>query len=479
MAAFVPLAGFVPDADPTTPGILTSCDGWVPSPKGMKAAPSAADPGYNALAAACLGLYVSRYNDGTSHTYAGTAAKLYELTTGTWTDRTGSITVATPTNWRWSTLGNETFASNIANVICKATTGNFATVSGAPKAALLATSLGFLITADYDASGAVPDGIFWSAQYDTTDWTPSVTTRCGKLRLLDTPGRITALKTINDQVVAYKERSMYVGADTGGEQLWLYRLVSADVGAVSQEAVVDVEYGHFFLGYNGFYAFDGNVPVRIDAGISEWFFAAVDRSKLYMVQGMYDRDRQLIYWFFPLAGSATLNRWVAFHIPSKRWGAGSMTVEWVAELPLSGLTWDALYTGTYDALLDGLSWDSSSSSNGSPFPTIVNTSHKLCYLSGLPGSSSFVTGRIGDEEQVALLRRVSPRWTTKPPSATLINTHTMVAGSSMASDAPRDMTSSGWFDVLRASRWHAAQITTTGNAELVGISVDAVPQGRM
>ena len=111
----------------------------------------------------------------------------------------------------------------------------------------------------------MPDGIFWSAQYNTADWTPSVSTRCGKLRLLDTPGRITALRTLNDQVVAYKERSMYIGNDTGAEQLWLFKLVSADIGAVSQEAVVDVEYAHLFLGYNGLYIFDGNIPpVKID-----------------------------------------------------------------------------------------------------------------------------------------------------------------------------------------------------------------------
>ena len=56
MATFVPLAGFVPDADPTTPGILTACDGWVPSPKGMRAANTAFDAGKDALAAACCGL---------------------------------------------------------------------------------------------------------------------------------------------------------------------------------------------------------------------------------------------------------------------------------------------------------------------------------------------------------------------------------------------------------------------------------------
>lgn len=479
MATFVPLAGFVPDADPTTPGVLTACDGWVPSTKGMRAAYSAYDTGKDALAAACCGLYTSRYADGTNKLYAGTASDLYELSGTSWTSRKGSITVSATSYWRWATLGNDTYASNVYNKVAKASTTNFATITEAPKAALLTTALGFLIAANYDDGTVTPDGVYWSAQYDTSDWTPDVATRCGALRLTSTPGPITALRTLNDQVVAYKERSIYIGSDTGGEQLWLYRLASADVGAVSQEAVVDVEYAHFFLGYDNFYAFDGNVPVAIGAGIKEWFFRQVDRTNIGKVQGLYDRDRGVIYWFYPTAGGSALTKWVAYHLGNKRWGAGSMAVEWVAETLTVGGTWDTLYTGTWDALMSVSSWDASSFDSSLPFPTVINTSHKLCYLSGLPGTATFTTGRIGDEEQVALLRRISPRWTTRPGNATLVNLYAMVAGDTMSSDPPRTMTSSGWFDLLRASRWHAAQLTTTGTAELVGISVDAVPQGRL
>jgi hypothetical protein len=33
------------------------------------------------------------------------------------------------------------------------------------------------------------------------------------------------------------------------------------------------------------------------------------------------------------------------------------------------------------------------------------------------------------------------------------------------------------FDVLRAARWHAVKLSVTGDAELAGITIDAVPQG--
>ena len=111
MAAFVPLAGFVPDADPTTPGILLQCDGWIPNSRGMRTAYTLTDAGYDALPAACTGYYFSRLNDGTAKCYAGTAAGLYELSGVNWTDRDGGATYVSGINWRFATLGNVTYAS--------------------------------------------------------------------------------------------------------------------------------------------------------------------------------------------------------------------------------------------------------------------------------------------------------------------------------------------------------------------------------
>jgi hypothetical protein len=173
--AFVPLAGFVPDADPTTPGILVECDGWLPSPKGMRSAYGATDAGYAALNAACTGFYFSRLTDGTSKCYAGTSTALWELTSGTWTDRTRTASAyAATTHWRFITGGLITYASNIYNKIQSATSGVFADIAAAPKAALLAGAYGFLIAGNYDTGSGVPDGLFWSAQYDPTNWTPDV-----------------------------------------------------------------------------------------------------------------------------------------------------------------------------------------------------------------------------------------------------------------------------------------------------------------
>jgi hypothetical protein len=444
---------------------------------------TAQDADFDALAAACKGLYVSRLNDGTTKTYAGTATKLYELSSGTWTDRSlGAGTYTSTTVWRWATWGNVTYAVSPYTKLQKATTGAFATVTTSgtdgPKAAVLCTSLGFLIAANYDDGTAYQDGVFWSALNAPDDWRPDVATQCGYTQLRDTPGPITAMRTLNEQIVIYKARSMFVGTYQGPPVLWGFRLVSPDIGAVSQEAVVDVAYAHFWIGYNDIWQFDSTVPTPIGGGIREWFFARVDRTQLDKIQGLFDRDRNLIYWFYPTAADAgALTKYIVFNLTTRKWGAGTLSIEFAAEVLTTGDTYDSFSSGTTWDSVPELAYDSGTFSASLPYPAVMNTSHKLCYLAGVAGTSTFTTGRMGEEDAVSLLRRISPRWLSGPTTGSLTNKYAMAAGATLTADTARTMTTGKRFDMLRAARWHAATLTTTGDAELVGFSIDAQPAG--
>ena len=105
-----PIAGFSPDADPTTPGVLTECTNIVPHPSGFKGAPSAVSVGANALAAECRGAVVATKLDGSRRIFAGTQTKLYELNGTSWTDRSaggGSSTGSSESRWSFCQFGDE------------------------------------------------------------------------------------------------------------------------------------------------------------------------------------------------------------------------------------------------------------------------------------------------------------------------------------------------------------------------------------
>jgi hypothetical protein len=81
----VRLIGLAPDMPPTTPGVMTACANMVPTEDGFAAAPSAVAPsGVGALIAQCRGGAVVGLINGTRRIFAGTAARLYELSGTSW-----------------------------------------------------------------------------------------------------------------------------------------------------------------------------------------------------------------------------------------------------------------------------------------------------------------------------------------------------------------------------------------------------------
>ena len=124
------LLGFTPDAEATTPGILTDCTNVIPYESGMKGAPTGAIPsGIAALAAECRGAAVITKLDDSRRLFAGTASKLYEVNGSTWTDvsRAGNYSGGVDARWSFTQFGNATIAANLSDTIQRSnTSGAFA-----------------------------------------------------------------------------------------------------------------------------------------------------------------------------------------------------------------------------------------------------------------------------------------------------------------------------------------------------------------
>ena len=136
-----PIAGFAPDADRTSPGILTDCENLVPFEGGFKGAPTAVATTAAALAAECRGAVVATKLDGSRRIFAGTQTKLYELNGTSWTDRSaGSYTGSSESRWSFCQFGDTTIASNLSDAMQSSSAGAFAAIAGAPKAKIVVSA---------------------------------------------------------------------------------------------------------------------------------------------------------------------------------------------------------------------------------------------------------------------------------------------------------------------------------------------------
>lgn len=471
--------GYAPDADPTSKGIFTDCAGVVPTLKGFRAAPSALDAGFPALAAACKGAASIQKLDASSRTFAGTTTSLYELSNSAWVERsetTAGYSLSSDYRWRFAQFGDVTLAAVKTDRLQASTTGNFAKANAAaPKASIVEVVNNFVIVFDTNetAYGDSPDRWWCSAIGDYTDWTPAIATQCATARLTSSPGKITAGRRYGDKIIAYKEKSMYIGTYVGQPTVFEFAEVPGRTGALSQEVVVNVGTAedpmHVFMGFDDFYKFDGARPIPIGTNrLKETVYGSLNRTYAQSCFALHDATKGNVYFFYPAGSSSNPDKCVIYNYRTDKWGRDDRTIEAALEYITPALTYQGFGTSysTYGAA-PNISYGSSAFVSGYPAPAIFNTSHKLCTMNGTPTTSSYTTGDIGDDNVESLLQFVKPRFTTAPTSGTQTNYYRQNMGDALTSDATIAL-SNARFDVLREARWHRVLHSLNGDWESPG-----------
>jgi hypothetical protein len=481
------LVNYAPDLDPATPGIMVDCTNFIPSFKGYKGGYSPLSTGLPALAAACVGSAVLFKLDASNRFFAGTATKLYEAASTSWTDvsRATAYNAGVDNRWHFAQFGNVSLAVNKGDVIQASTSGAFADLT-APKASMIETVGQFVFVGDTTEGtyGDSPDRWWCCAIGDHTDWTPSVATQCDTGRFLSTSGKLRACKRLGDQIVFYKEKAIYLGSyvGTAGGTIWDFVEIPGDAGAISQDTVVNIGTTeapvHLLMGYDNFYIFDGSRPRPIGNPLKLEVFKKINRQYAHRSCTLHDRLNGLVYFFYPSSSSnGTIDKCVVYNYKMDKWGRADRNIEIAVEYIASGDTWDTLANrfSTWDSW-DGYTWDLLFSTGAAPVPAIVDTSHMVGTMNGPSVSSDFTTGDYGDNIFLSLLTRVKPQFIVKPTSATMVNYYKSDSGETLTTGATTTMSSSR-FDLLRSSRWHRVKLSFVGDVEISSINYDFTQDG--
>lgn len=482
----IPLAGFTPDADSTTPGALINCSNMIPTLRGMAGAPTYRDPGVNALPSECRGAAVLTRLDKINRVILGTQTKLYELSGTAFVDqsRAGSYSGGIENRWCFAQFGNASLACNQTEVI-QVSTGSgspFADIAQAPKARIICVAAGFVLAFDLDATyvgGARPDAWACSGLYDYVTWTPGASTQAAFGYLYDSPGGIRAAKNFGKGVVVYKETSMYLGTYVGPPVIWQWDMIAPNVGAVSNECVIDTGTAHLFIGKDDFWIFDGSRPIPITGAPKEWFFSHSDATYLYRIRSHFNPAKNLCWWFYPTPGSAgVLTDALVYNLSNGRWGCATLPVETVfqyqgADTNYDNFPFDA--SVTYDTLPD-LPFDSPAFDTSAVSMGVVGLTHKIMTLTGPCVAAFFTTGDFGDDEQYTTLTRVTPRFIVRPIASSMIHYTSHFDGDPLENRGSNTLAGSH-YDPLASGRYHRLHVDLTGDFEIVGFTPALTPDG--
>jgi len=472
----IPLIGFLPDADPATPGVLTACENAIPGDGVLIGAPAAVTVGLTALGAECRGSILSENLAGTRRVIAGTSSAIYELDGSSWTARASGFTLGAEDAWDFCVYGNSVVAANGVTKLYRSTSSTFSELTEAPVAKHVVESTGFVLAANTTTN---TDEWLCSAYLDETDWTIDVGTQCTSGRLVSSPGPITALIRFGNDVLAFKNQALYVGAYVGPPEVWRWTQISSEAGCIGAQCCTITPAGVVFVGSDGIYIYDGTTPRPIGGGaVRDWFLSDID--PVYRARAIvsWDRIGQHVRINYPAAGgTGAKTRCLVYHVPSDRWGLAHQTVESVLTYASPSFTYTTGHASidTY-ANSPAIGYDSPFWNASNILPAVFNGSHVLCTLSGACASASLTTGDIGDDEGYRLCNNLRARYGVAPTTSICTGYVKDTSGAVLAASVSASM-SDGRHNMRQRARWHRFKLDTTGDFTLSGIRPEFVAGG--
>ena len=468
---------FNPSADPTTQGVLQSITNCIPTIRGIMGAPSPVAMAFPPLEEASKGAATVELLDGSRRAFVGAESYLYEATDGGFSLAGTGFTTG-DNRFMFTNFGNAVIACNGANPLVASTGATFTGIAGAPRAKIVESVGEFVLAFDCDNGvNHLPDQWWSCALGDYTDWTPSASTQAANGRFLDTPGGVTAAKRIGDGIAVYKRRGMYYGQYVGGDIIWQWSQVASNAGCVGSMAIANAGGVHVFIGPDDLWAYDGSLPRSIGGTIKRWFFADADPTALFRIQSHYDRVNGHVWFFYASKNSGgVLDSAIIYNMETGGWGHASQTITDVMNYVEPGTTYTGA-TGTYDGQ-PALSFDSPFWRAGSEYPVVIGQDTRLYSLVGACQSASMTLWDIGDGVTYQTIDTIIPRFSTAPQTAVMSRQIRNTQSEAWTDNDNCPLTQWQRFNFRGAYRWNKLIINTTGDFELIDLSVKLLNRGR-
>ena len=279
----------------------------------------------NSLKHPCRGAAALTDETGNTFNYAGDQAQIYSRTGNDYTqlgandqyDLSGTVD-----RWEFGRWYGKVLAVNGTN---RVQYGDFNVALAdaavdAPIAKHMAVASNFVMVGNLTANqngDADASGVSWAALGDPTNW---ATAESG-YQHLDGAGVVTKILG-GEYFTIMMTDGIYRAMPVGPPAHFQFDLVAPHRPAPYPGAIVQVGYQVYFLSYDGFYMFDGNVATAISSGkLSQTFFADFDRDSAHLMTSEADIENNLVYFAYPGVGhdGVNCNRAYCFNYETGIW----------------------------------------------------------------------------------------------------------------------------------------------------------------
>jgi hypothetical protein len=248
-----------------------------------------------------------------SNFFAWNAAASGDIITapGLWSlDNFGNKLIATINggeSFEWNS--NPTDAtSNRATIITGAPTASAFSLVSTPDRHLVffgtETTIGTSTTQD-------PMFVRFSSQEDINTYAPSATNTAGTQRLADGSKIVGAIRG-RDAIYVWTDTALFTMRFVGPPFTFSFQQVGTNCGLIGQNAAVEVDGTAYWMSENGFFRYAGRLE-SLPCLVEDHVFDDINTiPKQHINAGLNNLFGEVI-WFYPNAGSGTVNRMVAYN----------------------------------------------------------------------------------------------------------------------------------------------------------------------
>lgn len=161
----------------------------------------------------------------------------------------------------------------------------------------------------------------WSDTENPVDWTPTELNSAGGIRIPTGSEFMAALETRQEILVwtdAAVHSMRYIGApfEYSITQIGLTSLLSPNGVAAANDMV-------FWMGTNGFYAYNGRIA-GLPCSVKDYVFNDINYDQAEKITAGSNMAFNEVWWFYPSANSSENNRYVVYNYNENVWFVGSL-----------------------------------------------------------------------------------------------------------------------------------------------------------
>lgn len=446
----------------------------------------ALDISTTALTGQCLGAFSGQDSTGTAVTFAGDGSKLYNLSSGTFSDvsKLGGYSVGPTERWEFAQFGERIIATEIDDAIQYYDIGSsslFANLAGSPpNARHIAIVRDFVVLGNTSNS---ENEISWCGFNNSDQWTPG--TNQSDTQTLQDGGPIQRI--VGGEVgYIYQERAIVRMIYTGPPTIFQFDQVEQARGLVAPGALATVGNVTFFRSQDGFYSFDpvnGSTPIG-HLKVDKWFEDHLQSDTDHLITASKDPIRKLVAFSFVSTDATDItvpDTVLFYHWASKEWSYAKLVHELVFPALSQGFTLEQI--GAIYATLEDVpvSLDSPQWAGGAGLLGIFTTDHQLAALSGSTLAATMETADFeGVQGRRSLITNVRPLSDTDQAMASVLSRERFA--DSVITTNTSSMQSNGDCPLLSEGRYHRSRITIPAGTDwtyATALDIDAQDAGEL